>query len=131
MLTTESQVTKSVIFGLDAELADELRTALFAQNQAVLAIPSATIGQCLDLARGMGAEVLFCPSNPLCYRPLLRAVRMHSPDLPVVVVSRQPNAPQWVDAMESGAADYCSAPFEPVQLRWVLETASRSRAVAA
>ena len=131
MLTSDIKITKSLVFGLDTELSDELRMALSMENQAVYAAPSATINECLDLAHRMKAEVLFCPSNPLCYRPLLRAVRLHRPDLPVIVVSRKPNAPEWIDAMESGATDYCSAPFEPTQLRWVLETASRSRSAIA
>ena len=27
-----------------------------------------------------------------------------------------------LNALEEGAADYCAAPFEPVQMRWLLQT---------
>ena len=43
-------------------------------------------------------------------------------DLPVVVVSRLPEVSAWLDALEQGAADYCAAPFEATQVRWVLNT---------
>ena len=40
---------------------------------------------------------------------------------PVVVVSRLPDVSGWLDALEAGAADYCAAPFESIQLRWILD----------
>jgi hypothetical protein len=32
---------------------------------------------------------------------------------------------EWLDAIESGALDYCSAPFEPSLLGWILKSVSR------
>jgi DNA-binding NtrC family response regulator len=42
------------------------------------------------------------------------------PELPVVLVNRHPENSRWLDALELGAADYCGAPFEPTQLRWLV-----------
>src|SRR5436309_5900550 len=44
------------------------------------------------------------------------------PHLPVVAVTRLPDTQRWLDALEAGAKDYCGAPFERIQLRWILET---------
>ena len=52
----------------------------------------------------------------------LDAILKTRPDLPVVVVSRLPEMSAWLDALEQGAADYCGAPFEATQVRWVLNT---------
>lgn len=48
---------------------------------------------------------------------MLQAVKM-----PVVVVSRLPEVNDWLDAIEAGAVDYCSAPIEREQLDWILES---------
>ena len=36
----------------------------------------------------------------------------------------------WLDALEAGASDYCAAPFEPAQIRWVLQSHVRTFAAA-
>jgi len=38
------------------------------------------------------------------------------------VVSRFPDVKQWLDALDAGASDYCGAPFERVQLHWILNS---------
>jgi DNA-binding response OmpR family regulator len=43
--------------------------------------------------------------------------------LPFVVVTRIPETREWLDALEAGATDYCSAPIETRQLRWLMESA--------
>jgi hypothetical protein len=53
-------------------------------------------------------------------------VRDKRPELPVVVVSRIPEVRGWLDALEAGASDYCGAPFETIQVQWVLESSLRA-----
>lgn len=69
------------------------------------------------------ADIVFCPASPDLRLAALARFR----GLPVVVVSRLPEVEGWLDALEDGAADYCAAPFEPVQLRWLLDTHTRHR----
>ena len=38
------------------------------------------------------------------------------------MVSRFPEVSEWLDAMDAGASDYCASPFEPAQVRWILES---------
>jgi DNA-binding NtrC family response regulator len=68
------------------------------------------------------ADMIFCASKPECFLPLQQFVRRHRPGVPIVVVSRCPEVSEWLDAIENGAADYCAAPFEASQIRWILES---------
>jgi DNA-binding NtrC family response regulator len=77
------------------------------------------------------AQVVFCSGDNPHFRDAIRAARRHRPGLPMVVVTRLPEVSAWLDALEAGATDYCAAPFEPVQMRWVLDTAMPRPARAA
>jgi DNA-binding response OmpR family regulator len=68
------------------------------------------------------ADAVFCNGDSPDYPALLRRVRNLRPDLPVVVVTRLPESDKWLNALEAGAADYCSAPFEAIQVRWILSS---------
>jgi len=71
----------------------------------------------------IGADIVFAGGEPSQYLPLLRLVRRQRPALPVVVVTRIPETTAWLDALEAGATDYCSSPFESRQIRWLMESA--------
>ena len=76
-------------------------------------------------------DIVFCPSRPERFLAVLGIVAQAKPGLPVVVISRLPEVSQWLDAIEAGAADYCAAPIEAVQVRWLLESHLRPRRHAA
>ena len=88
-----------------------------------------------DLGRGPTCSVVFISGDSPEYPRTLSLLREAHPGLPVVVVTRHPEARQWLDALEAGATDYCGAPFEHVQLRWILGSvlapAARQRALPA
>jgi hypothetical protein len=42
------------------------------------------------------------------------------------VVNRFPENGRWLDALEMGAADYCGAPFENVQINWLVNGALKA-----
>ena len=65
-------------------------------------------------------DTVFCNGDQPGYRALVSHIRAFRPDLPVVVVTRLPEMTRWLDALEVGAADYCSTPFESIQIRWLL-----------
>ena len=73
-----------------------------------------------DLARGPNASAVFISGDDPEYQNTLLRLREAYPELPVIVVTRQPEAQYWLDALEAGAADYCGAPFEHIQLRCLL-----------
>lgn len=77
-------------------------------------------------------DIIFAGGAPSEYLSLLRLVREQKPALPFVVVTRIPETAEWLDALEAGATDYCSSPFESRQIHWLMEAAlPRRRSVAA
>ena len=60
---------------------------------------------------------------PKHYCALLKALKRRSLKPAVVVASRLPEVSAWLDALEHGAANYCAAPFESRDIRWILEAA--------
>lgn len=105
----------AVLFHLDAPLASQLAAGLCQAgcNVAPDAMP--------------GARIVFCAAES----GVLQLAMSQFPQIPVVVVSRLPDTEDWLDALEAGAADYCAAPFEPVQLRWLLDAHLRPRQASA
>jgi DNA-binding response OmpR family regulator len=71
----------------------------------------------------LDADIVFAGGEPIHYLCLLRKVRESRPGLPFVVVTRVPETKEWLDALEAGATDYCSAPFENRQINWLMESA--------
>lgn len=99
---------KKVVFaGLDPQVALELTSALHS-----LAVEVAEPGS------NEGAMGFCSPSS-------LKDFRSANPGVPVVVVTCVRQVSEWLDAMESGAQDYCSAPFEPGHLGWILKSITR------
>lgn len=96
----------ALLLGLEGAVEQELRAALSADGCKVVKKP------------GSRADIVFCGHE----RPVYQTAVEQYAQLPVVVVSRLPEVSDWLDALEAGAADYCAAPFEPTQLRWLLQT---------
>ena len=69
-----------------------------------------------------GANVVFCPSNI----DIVKSLRAADPARTIIVVSRHPEVTDWLDSLESGADDYCAAPFESSQLLWILQSSRRT-----
>jgi len=84
-----------------------------------------------DLGTGDWTGVVFISGDSAEYRENLRYLRESNPGLPVVVATRHPDDRKWLDALEGGAADYCSAPFERFQIEWILEGVCPQPALAA
>jgi len=79
----------------------------------------------------LDADIVFAGGESRHYLSLLRQVRELRPGLPFVVVTRVPETKEWLDALEAGATDYCSAPFENRQINWLMESALRRERTAA
>jgi DNA-binding NtrC family response regulator len=110
-----------LIYGLDHRLADELGNALRALAVSVRTEHCHDLSQCLHQLSVDGPKLVFCSfENGL--RSLLHALSDESREVPVVAVTRQPEVHHWLDAIEAGAADYCSAPFESGHLAWILQS---------
>lgn len=99
--------TKVAFAGLDPETASALSGALDQLSVEV------TDGDLDD------------PDLGFCSLAALEAFRTSHPGTPIVVVSFTRQVSEWLDAIESGAQDYCSAPFEPSLLGWILKSTVR------
>ncbi|MGI8992476.1 MAG: hypothetical protein ACR2I2_23200 [Bryobacteraceae bacterium] len=70
-----------------------------------------------------GADVILASGDDKDCLKLLATVRAHDSSTPFIVVNRLPETARWLEALEAGATDYWAAPFERVQLRWLLDSA--------
>jgi DNA-binding NtrC family response regulator len=104
-------VAKILLFGLEYAVAEELSSALQQVGEGI-----ATATQDPKLLQVGEFELVFAPAGQLTQ------VQERCPGVPVVVVSRVPEVSAWLDALEKGAADYCGAPFEARQIRWLLHS---------
>jgi DNA-binding response OmpR family regulator len=105
-------MAKILLLGLDHSVADELGRIVRQLGHSVRIAPKHD-----SALNGHDADIIFAGSNEL--RHALAAF----PNRPVIVTSRMPEVEAWLNALEAGAADYCGAPFEPTQVRWLLNSA--------
>jgi len=110
-------MSRFALLGLPEDLGHQLTRILLAESHQV-----SRKRYLSDLRRGPRLSAIFISSDSLEYRQTLSLLRETYPKLPVIVVSRFPEVKQWLDALDAGASDYCGAPFERVQLHWILNS---------
>src|SRR3954468_20834481 len=114
-----------LLLGLENDLANELSRVLRQHEHKTIttdSIETAILNRSLD--------IVFAGGDGPDYRETVRQLTARRPGLPVVLVNRLPENSRWLDALELGAADYCGAPFEPVQMRWLVDSVLRQPAAA-
>jgi DNA-binding NtrC family response regulator len=114
-----------LLFGLESDLADSLGGILRQQGHDVRVTDS------IQMADIPGPHIVFAGGDGPDYREVVRRIMAVRPGMPVVLVNRHPENGRWLDALELGAADYCGAPFEPVQVQWVVNSVLREWLAAA
>jgi len=75
----------------------------------------------------MNANIVFVGGEPDHYLSLLRRVRLIDPTLAFVVVARYPETSEWLAALEAGATDYFSTPFDLRMVRSLIASAIAPR----
>jgi DNA-binding response OmpR family regulator len=119
-------MARVVLIGLDQTASRQIGRALSEGSHDVAHQASGT-----PVADFLDADIVFANGDDKQYLPILKKIRQTQPGLPFVVVTRIPETSDWLDALEAGATDYCSAPFEPRQISWLLQSAlGRNRASA-
>jgi len=107
-----------ILLGFETAAAHQIERALQNENHRVINTSlEASDAEVLD------ADIVFASGDGKRYVSVLKRVHESNPAMPFVVVTRLPETSDWLDALEAGATDYCSAPFEPRQLRWLMESA--------
>ena len=116
-------MAKILLLGLEPGMADQLGRILCQQNHQVHTAPLPAEADAMEVLNRAGADLIFSAGDDHRYRKLLAASRRRTPELPFIVVTRLPETSEWLNALEAGATDYCSAPFEHQQVRWMLQAA--------
>lgn len=111
MTLNKSDGVHALIFGLTEDLAGELLKPLASLCSDVQS--ASETDPCLRRA-----DVIFCGAN----KKTVTTLRSQNPQASIIVVSRHPEVSDWLDSIEAGATDYCTAPFDPTQVRWILES---------
>ena len=106
------------LIGLEQAIASQVSRALAVERHRI-----ETKSPDIDVREMMDVDIVFAGGEPAQYLSLLREVRQVRPDMPFVVVTRVPETTAWLDALEAGATDYCSSPFESRQIHWLMESA--------
>jgi DNA-binding NarL/FixJ family response regulator len=114
------------LIGLEQAIATQISRALAVERHRIEQKP-----QNIGVHDLMEVDIVFAGGDPSQYLSLLRRVREERPGLPFVVVTRIPETTEWLDALEAGATDYCSSPFEARQIHWLMETALPGRRTVA
>ena len=128
MFTRDIHKIKMVAYELEPALAAQIFQAV---SDSAPVRSAASVSRCLDLVRRLPADLVLCGADPVKYRPLLLALKNSGLNIPVLVVSRMPEVSEWLDALDSGAADYCGAPFEPQPVQWLIGSVLLSTGQAA
>jgi len=104
--------------GIEDSVAKTLQHALAIERHQIETRPCDT-----PVDDFLNADIVFAGGGAKQYLPLLQRVRQSHPTLPFVVVTVFPNTTEWLDALDAGATDYCSAPFQLRQISWLMESA--------
>jgi DNA-binding response OmpR family regulator len=115
-------MARVALLGLPQDLASQLSRVLLSEAHTV-----DRRRYIQDLSKRSKPLVVFLCADTPDFEETLSALKREEPGLPFVVVTRMPDAVQWLNALEAGAADYCGAPFETVQVRWVMSSVLRDQ----
>jgi DNA-binding NarL/FixJ family response regulator len=119
-MTSHSTNVSALLFGLSDELAGELLKPLAPLCREVRSVSGDLAGHSIP-----SGAVIFCGPDV----SVVSGIRQAKPDAAIVVVSRHAEVSDWLDSIEAGATDYCAAPFESSQVRWILESTRQSARV--
>jgi DNA-binding NarL/FixJ family response regulator len=120
-----------LIFGLDESVAADLSRSLVELRHFVVSEPLLPVEESFAAIDQSATDLLFCSADPRVYVRLLDGLRRHGLDLPVVVVSAEPDPESLLDALDAGVRDYCSPPFGPRMLRSIIDNAAGALASVA
>jgi DNA-binding response OmpR family regulator len=111
-------MARVVFAGIEESIANNLIAVLGPAGHQISHSPiSAPVDEFLR------ADIIFATGESGKYMTLLRLVRRLRPALPFVVVTRSPETFAWLEALEAGATDCCSPPFEPRQIALLMNSA--------
>ena len=109
------------LLGIENDLATELSRVLRRHEHKVRITDSLE-----TVVFQRDVDIVFAGGDGPDYRDIVQSLTARRPGLRVVLVNRLPENARWLDALELGAADYCGAPFEGVQMRWLVDETNKT-----
>ena len=110
-----------VLLGLPADIAESLGQ-IVSNRGAILYIPPLfPILRSLDLIREAAPDLVFVWTGENPGTSLLEAVRRAEPQVPAVAVNSHVKNREILDALDSGAVDYCTPPFDSTHIQRLLQ----------
>jgi DNA-binding NtrC family response regulator len=117
-----------LIYGLNEQVAQQINRALCASSMSSRSMSSngtlsggynPSFSTTSDAAQALGSRpsLVFCSADSRHYRPLLEEIRENRSDVPVVIVSDEPEFRAFADAMDRGAADFHYGPIDSHRVR--------------
>lgn len=127
MIQERERGVRVVLLGLPLEIAETL-DQIVSKWGAVLYIPPLfPILQSLGLIKDASADLVFVWTGAGVGSSLLDLVREAQPQIPTVAVSFHTKSAEALDALDSGAIDYCTPPFDLTHIQWLLEGARQGQ----
>ena len=114
-------MVRILLLQVDRNLADQLGFVLAKDRHEIIEADQLA-------AAPAHTDVIFAGGDGGTYKKHLLDALRQRPHVPFVVVTRLPETEQWLNALEEGATDYCAAPFEPRQMRWLIDSVLRRAA---
>lgn len=111
----QTQPPRALLIGLEPGLALELEQTLARLGHAA---SRSDLDQVPALARRL--DVIFCSDQWSNVNSLVTLLRSLRTPIRVIVASRRAEEAAWLEALEAGADDYCSTPFETSQISWAM-----------
>ena len=115
-----------VLLGLPADIAESLGQ-IVSKRGAVLHIPPRfPILRSLDLIRETAPDLVFVWTGKKPGTSLLEAVKRAEPQVPAVAVNSHVKNQEILDALDSGALDYCTPPFDITHIAGLLRATGKT-----
>ena len=121
MLPKSETNLRVVLLGLPADIAESLGQ-IVSKRGAVLHIPPLfPILRSLDLIREAAPDLVFVWTGENSGTSLLEVVRRAEPQVPAVAVNSYVKKLEILDALDSGAVDHCTPPFDFTHIQRLLQ----------
>lgn len=118
------QSQRILLLGVEDATAASLLQAISPLKRRVQVVRERSIDKCLAAIERLRPHILCVPPDESFMTSLRQAFTSRGLQLPFVVVSGNGGPREWRTALEGGAADYFSAPFEMSRVDQILAGAA-------
>jgi CheY-like chemotaxis protein len=123
--TTEPNL-RIVLLGIPLQVAGSLEEILSEWGAVLYIPPQFPILRGLGLIRDAVPDVVFVWTGGNPTTSLIEVVRGAEPSLPIVAVNAYLKSSEILDALDHGAVDYCTPPFDRSHLQGLLQAADKT-----